>query len=59
MPCLKDMAVQLGVKAAWVVGDKGELGIGGPGGGQRDSTQSVSHQEGLETGVTITHKSHS
>ena len=57
MSGLKDMAVQLGVSAAWVVGDKGKLGIDGPGGGQRDSTQSVSHQECLQIvrGTQILH----
>lgn len=49
MPCLKDMAVELGISAAWVVGDEGKLGLRGPGGGQRDSPQSVSHQEFLHT----------
>lgn len=48
MPGLKDVAVQLGVSVAWVVGDEGKLGIDGPGGGQRDSAQSVSHQERLQ-----------
>lgn len=49
MSCLKDMAVQLRVRAARVVGDKGKLGINRPGGGQGDPTQSVSHQECLHT----------
>lgn len=49
MPSLKDVAVQLGVRAARVVGHKGKLGITGPGSGQRDSTQSVGHQQGLRT----------
>lgn len=43
------MAVQLGVDAAWVVGDEGKLGIDGPGGGEGDPAQSVSHQERLQT----------
>lgn len=54
MPGSKDMAVQLGIRAAWVVGHEGKLGINGPGGGQRYSTQSVSHQECLKT-VKVTH----
>lgn len=48
MPGSKDMAVQLDVHAAWVVGDEGKLGVDRPGGGQRDSAQGVSHQEGLQ-----------
>lgn len=55
MPGLKDVAVQLGISAARVVGDEGELGVEGPGGGQRDSTQSVSHQESLQTKTTNTY----
>lgn len=43
------MAVQLGVDAAWVVGDEGKLGIDGPGGGEGDPAQGVSHQERLQT----------
>lgn len=43
------MAVQLGVNAAGVVGDEGKLGIDGPGGGEGDPAQSVSHQERLQT----------
>ncbi len=48
MPSLKDVAVELGVGAARVVGDECKLGINGPGGGQRDSAQSMSHQECLQ-----------
>lgn len=49
MPRFKDMAVQLGGSAAWVVGDKGKLAVDGTGGGQRDPMQSMSHQECLQT----------
>lgn len=49
MPCLKDMAVQLGISASRVVGHKGKLGINRPGGGQRDPMKSVGHQERLHT----------
>lgn len=54
VPRFKDMAVELGVGAAWVMGDKGKLGIDGSGGGKRDSAQSMSHQEGLHTGSEVT-----
>lgn len=47
MPCLKDVAVQLGITASRVVGHKGKLGVNRPGGGQRDPMQSVGHQECL------------
>lgn len=47
--CFKDMAVKLSIGAAWVMGDEGKLGINRTGGGQRDSSQSVSHEEGLWT----------
>lgn len=49
MSSLKDMTVQLGIHAAWIVRDKGKLGISRAGGAQGDPTQSVSHQEGLHT----------
>lgn len=49
MPSLEHVAVELRVHAAGVVGDEGELGIDGPGGGQGDPAQGVSHQEGLHT----------
>ena len=42
------MAVELSVWAR-VVGDEGELGVGGAGGGERHSTQCMGHQEGLYT----------
>lgn len=54
MPGSKDMAVQLGVSAARVVGDEGKLGIDRPGGGQGDPTQGMSHQECLQTRGTRT-----
>lgn len=47
VPSAKDMAVELGVHAARIVGDKSKLGVNGPGGGQGDPVQGVSHQEGL------------
>jgi len=53
MPGLEEVAVELSVWAAGVVGDEGELRVGGPGGGQRDPSESVSHQETLETGTGI------
>lgn len=49
MPGPEDVAVELRVHAAGVVGHEGELGINGPGGGQGDSAQGVGHQEGLHT----------
>lgn len=42
------MAVELGVHAAGIVGDKGKLGINGPGSGEGDPAQGVGHQEGLQ-----------
>lgn len=48
VPGEEDVAVQLGVHAARVVGDEGELGVDRSGGGQGDPTQGVGHQEGLQ-----------
>lgn len=47
---LEDVAVELGVHPAGVVGDEGELGIGRSGRGQGDPAQGVGHEEGLQTG---------
>lgn len=49
VPSLEHVAVQLGVHAAGVVGDEGELAISGSGSGQGDPVQGVSHEEGLRT----------
>lgn len=49
MPSLEEVAVELGVRAAWVVRNEGELGVRGTGGGQGDPTQSMGHEEGLQT----------
>lgn len=42
------MAVELGVHAAGIVGDKGKLGINGPGSGEGDPAQGMGHQESLQ-----------
>lgn len=48
MTSSKDMAVELGIHAAGIVGDKGKLGINRPGSGEGDAAQGVGHQEGLQ-----------
>lgn len=48
MSSSEDMAVELGVHAAGIVGDKGKLGINGAGSGEGDPAQGVGHQEGLQ-----------
>lgn len=49
VPSLEDVAVELGVQAAGVVGDEGKLGIDRSGSGQGDPAQGVSHEERLHT----------
>lgn len=48
MSSSEDVAVELGVHAARIVGDKGKLGINRPGSGEGDPAQGVGHQEGLQ-----------
>lgn len=47
VPGLEEVAEELGVSAAWVVGNKGELGIGRTSCGQGDPPQGVGHEECL------------
>ena len=49
VPSLEHVAVELGLGAAGVVGHEGELGISGPGRGQGDPAQGVSHEQSLHT----------
>lgn len=43
----EEVAIELGIRISRIMGDKGKLGICRTGGGQRDSTHGVSHEERL------------
>lgn len=51
MSGLEEVAVELSVGAARIVGNESKLSIRGPGDGQRDSLQSVGHQKSLSANV--------
>lgn len=44
---LEEVAVELSVRAAGIVGDESKLRVRRPADGQRDSLQSVGHQKSL------------